>query len=404
MAAKNDYTQSVEQKLDKLLLLVKNLENRIDGAEGDTLPSNYRETFHYVENGELKSIRIQARNQYEANEKYVEFLTELVNKKPKAPLLRDFVEGTYKKSFMRKLSPTTAANYNNYLDRYILPVLGDKPMDQITVEDVQRLYDWLANGKKNGLQTDIASGTIDRVGGLLGRLYHIASDLKLVDDCPLKKTLLSNEGQASDHHKALPDEDASNIRKRIPLLKNEQQRLYMGLLVFTGMRREEIAGIGWEHLHLDDGYGEIRRTVVYPDGKQTVVREKTKTKKSTREFIIPDPLIDILKPLKKDSGYIIHGRSDDSPASFSTLRRIYRAAFKELGIDGYDNHDWRATFGTQLKDVGLSSAQVADLMGHADTRMVETTYAPTRHESLMKHKNTLNKIAKTENGSEVAPD
>ena len=38
----------------------------------------------------------------------------------------------------------------------------------------------------------------------------------------------------------------------------------------------------------------------------------------------------------------------------------------------------------ELKESGLSSAIVADLMGHADTRMVETVYARTRHEGVMK--------------------
>ncbi len=31
-------------------------------------------------------------------------------------------------------------------------------------------------------------------------------------------------------------------------------------------------------------------------------------------------------------------------------------------------------------------------MGHADTRMVETTYARTRHEGVMKHQKTLEMI------------
>lgn len=58
----------------------------------------------------------------------------------------------------------------------------------------------------------------------------------------------------------------------------------------------------------------------------------------------------------------------------------------------YNNHDWRATFGTQLKEANLSSAQVADLLGHADTRMVETVYAVTRHQGVMKHQNLLNAL------------
>lgn len=78
------------------------------------------------------------------------------------------------------------------------------------------------------------------------------------------------------------------------------------------------------------------------------------------------------------------------PASYSTAQRTYHKAFEFLGLKGkYNNHDWRTTFGTQLKESGMSSATVADLMGHADTRMVETTYARTRHEGVMKQRNML---------------
>ena len=51
---------------------------------------------------------------------------------------------------------------------------------------------------------------------------------------------------------------------------------------------------------------------------------------------------------------------------------------KKIGKTSTILHD------TQLKESGLSSAIVADLMGHADTRMVETVYARTRHEGVMK--------------------
>ena len=52
---------------------------------------------------------------------------------------------------------------------------------------------------------------------------------------------------------------------------------------------------------------------------------------------------------------------------------------------GFTDYDFRTTFGTQLKESGKTSAQVADLLGHADTRMVERIYARTRHEGVMKH-------------------
>lgn len=72
---------------------------------------------------------------------------------------------------------------------------------------------------------------------------------------------------------------------------------------------------------------------------------------------------------------------------------MYRRAFSKLKIKGrFDNHDFRTTFGSQMKEMGLTAAQVADLMGHADTRMVETVYARARKSGIMKQRDAIESI------------
>lgn len=362
-------------------------QNVVAENGGDTMASKHKERYYYTTPGGDVDVKVvYGRDKKDTDAKFQSFLMELAASQPKAPRLADFINNTYKPRFLKGLSPTTINSYNYYIDRFILPVLGDINLDRITVANVQAMYDYMA-------KEHIVADTITRVSGLLGRIFHIAIDMDLVEKSPIKKTLLINEGSASEHHKPLPDDEVARIKQLIPSL-DEQQRLYMGLLVYTGMRREEICGLGWEHIHLAQRYGSVVRTVVYPDGKNTVVRNTTKTKASTREFIIPEPLAEILQRSEKSAGYIIHGRDPKAPASLSTVKRLYKKAFKILGITDYDNHDWRTTFGTQLKESGMTSAQVADLMGHADTRMVETTYAPSRHEGIMKHKDAVNAMSK----------
>ena len=345
------------------------------------MPSQYKENYlYYAGNKEVKSILIRGANKKETDEKFKEFLIDFVNEK-------------YLPTIMSKLAPTTQHAYSQYLKHYLLPFLGDMEMGKVTVEDIQRMLDWMAKDDPERNRKALLKRTIERVRGLGKRIFRIALEMKLIDDTPFKMALLTIDAEESGHHKALPDEEVDRIKKAIPELVNLQQRIYMGLLVYTGLRREEIAGLRWEDIHLARHFGEVRRVVVYPNSSQAVLREKTKTKSSTRDFIIPAALQEILMPLCQESGFIIHGKDQETPAPFSTLRRIFRQAFKELGIYGiYDNHDWRATFGTQLKEANLTSAQVADLLGHADTRMVETTYAITRHEGIMKHENLLNAL------------
>ena len=388
--AKKSAEYAVKQALQSL-----NLDNEIQqdviASLGEVnMASNYKERYYYTDNhGQIESKVFYGSNKKQTDLKFKMFLEEERSKQMHAPTLSEFVDNIYKKTFLDRLAPTTRANYASYLDRYIIPALGNKHMDLITVVDVQNFYDWMANKKQ------LVSDTISRVSGLLGRLFRIAIDMKLVSDSPIKKTLLLNNGKQSKHHKALLDENVQRVKNAIPYLKNEQQRLYMALLAYTGMRREEIVGLGWEHLNFAEAYGHIQRTVTYPNNQKAVIRNQTKTKYSTRDFVIPDQLMDILKPCAKKSGYIIHGKDPSSPIPASSLQRLYRNAFTALGISDYNNHDWRTTFGTQLKEFGLTSPQVADLMGHADTRMVERVYAPTRHESIMKHKNAINKLNQT---------
>lgn len=307
------------------------------------------------------------------------------------PTVEEFVSQTYRPSFISGLAPTTVVNYEQYLNLNILPFLGKMKMCDVTVATVQSFYNWMATASQRGRKSDLDEKSIERISGLASRIFRVAMEMKLITDTPFKKTLLRNPGAPAGHHQALSDLDFDRIKMAIPLLQDERQRLYMGLLVYAGgARKEELCGLRWEHLHFEGGYGEMKMTVTYPKNGKPIIRHCGKTRKSLRTFIIPPPLKDILLPLAKESGFICHGRNPDEPMSHKTMQRTYTEAFKLLGIKGkYNNHDFRATFGTQLKENGVSSAIVADLMGHSDTRMVETVYARTRHEGIMKQRSII---------------
>ena len=65
----------------------------------------------------------------------------------------------------------------------------------------------------------------------------------------------------------------------------------------------------------------------------------------------------------------------DKPWCYSHKTQVSKRAMAHLHLEGYSDADFRTTFGTQMKEYGKTSAEVADLMGHADTRMVERVYA-----------------------------
>lgn len=361
--------------LDKLI--AKHSSGHDFGKE-EEMASQHRETYYYKDScGKILTIRIAGPNKQSTDLHFQEFLQSLGHSDM---TIAGFIEDIYRPTFIAPLSPSTVKNYNEYIHYYILPFLGEMRLDQINVAKIQQFFDWMA------LEKHITKGTIGRVGGLLSRMLKVADEMELVEKSPFKPTLLRNHGKQSGHHTPLPDEEVARVKALIPSIADPRQRLYAALLVYTGMRREEIAGLRWENVHLEDCYGEIHRVVIYPGNSTPVIKDTPKTASSERFFIIPNQLKEILEPLRHPTGYVVHGLNLEDPMSYSTMQRTYRKVFAFLGIEDYNNHDWRATYGTQLKESGLTSAQVADLLGHADTRMVETVYARSRKAGILKYK------------------
>lgn len=167
----------------------------------------------------------------------------------------------------------------------------------------------------------------------------------------------------------------------------------MALLAYTGMRPEEVLGMRWEHMHLEEGYCEMVRTVTYPNKSYTCVREKGKTEKSVRAIAIPKAAVKILEQASCKKGYVIHGKTCEEPCSLSTYRRMYHDTFRKLGIfNKYSPYDFRATFGTDLCEAGWSTKQVADMMGHSNTKMVEGIYARSRKAGILSKIDMLDQL------------
>ena len=125
----------------------------------------------------------------------------------------------------------------------------------------------------------------------------------------------------------------------------------------------------------------VNCAVTYPTNSKPHIG-KPKTERSERIILLTSTMRALLVQGEQKEGFVCGG---EQPWCYSRAMRTYRSAFKHLGIIGHCAYDFRTTFATQLKESGMNSSAIADLMGHADTRMVETVYARRRKEGVMKH-------------------
>lgn len=308
--------------------------------------------------------------------------------------LRDYIENVYKPTYFAGLAATTQDTQNQYLRDNVYPFMGDMNMDKITVTTIQAFWNWMGEGKKHGRKKNLTTGTIDNVTKVLNKIFNVAVDTHYLAENPIKRKLLKNPGEKSKHHKAVLPETAQEVREKIPELTDERQRLLMGFMAYdTGMRPEEILGLRWEDINLEKGYLDIRRTVTHPGRNRARVKEGGKTELSARPIILNPALVNILKTATQKTGYIIHGRTPENPACKATYQRTYEKAFKELGLAGYTPYDWRTTFGTEMTELGYSNKQVANMMGHTSTRMVDTVYAERRRGAILENREKIDQKA-----------
>ena len=306
--------------------------------------------------------------------------------------LKDFVEQKYKPSYFPGLAETTKANYEQYLRLNIYPFMGHMYLTDINVLTIQDFYNWMAEAGSHGRKNDLNKHTIDRVSGFLSRILKIAAEVGLIDKSPVNRDLLKNKGKKASNHKPLHKADISKVRSGIPKLKLERQRLFVALLAYTGMRPEEILGLRWECVDLENGICHMIRTVTYPDKKRAVVQEGGKTELSVRPINLVSDVVAVLRQVENKTGYVVHGKDNMSPCPRTTYVKTYTAAFKQLGIEGYVPYDFRTNFATECCEQGFTAKQTADLMGHADTRMVEKVYAKRRSEGVLQYREELSRM------------
>lgn len=154
-----------------------------------------------------------------------------------------------------------------------------------------------------------------------------------------------------------------------------KRRLWLRLAVFLGARDSELESLAWEDVRLD---------------KRLLRLRGTKTRRSDRYVPIPPALVPWLEevPEAKRKGKVV--------ARWSTKRRDLAAAWWKVvgwspdskswskgpkhggvsikGAPRISPNDLRRTYASWLKQAGADSQAVAELLGHASTRMVEAVY------------------------------
>ena len=221
----------------------------------------------------------------------------------------------------------------------------DKPLNQITVEDLQGYENELQD---KGLRPASIAIRIAAVKSLLsygqkiGYLqYNVGTALRTVKvQDELSERILSQE----------------DVLKIIALESNQRDHAILAFLYDTGLRVSELCGLRWKHFHTDGG-----KTVMTVHGKGGKTRYIPLTKKQ----------YDMLRAQAKDTSpeSPVFFSQKGGPLDVSAVRRIVYAAAAKAGVPHVSPHWFRHAHATHALKKGCPINIVQATLGHSSLQV-----------------------------------
>ena len=270
-------------------------------------------------------------------------------------------------------SPQTVNMYRIYAETHIIPALGKRKLQQLTVEDIERLL-----SEKSAI---LGTRSLKIIHSILNRAvtHAQARDKVRRNVVMLCSVPAGRQGRPS---KSLTLDQAEAILKA-----SEKYRLhaYIVLSLLTGARTEELRALRWCHVDLA-GNPNAEPPILPSIAIWRSVRAggDTKTRKSRRTLAMAQRCVDALTPLwyQRKCG---HGAECDClvfvtragmPHDRHNVLRSFRRVVAAAGLVAEDwaPRELRHSFVSLLSDEGVPLESISRLVGHRTTTVTETVY------------------------------
>lgn len=285
----------------------------------------------------------------------------------------------------RELRPRTRYDYQGYLDRFILPKFADRPLIDITPDEIAA---WYAN-----LCPDRPTQRAN-VYGCARAIFAEAERQELIDRNPARVRKGSSKQRAHEITVASPAEVAAIYEAMPP-------RLALAILLagWCGLRSGELRELRRSDVHIDevhrgdvaihgnDATLKIRRGVVAVPKVGRVVGPP-KTEAGIRDVPVPPELVPAIRAhldefVAPGADALLFpnsmGTSLDPKSFWETFNRARHIA----GRPDLKLHDLRHTAGTTAMQLGATMAEVMAFLGHS------TPSAAMRYQHATKERSRL---------------
>ena len=287
----------------------------------------------------------------------------------------DFSKMWMDKKVVLRHAPSTVYTYKRNIECHLLPVIGDTRIDRISIVLATKLVEKLQSEGKN-------QKGVHCILGLLKGMLNDAVKWQLITANPIQffpplKELLRNDCFWT----------VTEVNQFLRANLNHWLYPTWILLLNTGIRRGEAAGLKWDRVHFPTRQIEITRIL-----DRYGLRETTKSgQKRTvpRNDTVRDTLWSLWSQRNTDSPFVCC-RPDGRHLDTQHLYREFKHARERAGLEtAIRLHDLRHTFASQFMMAGGNIFDLQRILGHSSVEMTQR-YAHLSPSHLVKAVNVIN--------------
>lgn len=276
------------------------------------------------------------------------------------------------------LKPTVQDRYETIIRFHLVPFFGDRAITGITHLDIEQFKAANVQSLVGNTEKKIAPKTVNEHLCVLSSMFSSAVKWGYLKTNPCigvpRLRLPAQEFQFYD-------------RKQTEVFLSKAAAIEPDYYAFfatafkTGLRLGELLGLEWGDIDFVSGTIHVQRS--HSEGHTT-------TPKSGKPRIVPmtPSLVYILNEHRHLKGNLVFCRPNGSHLTRDIVKHPFERVARLAGLHRIRIHDTRHSFASQLVMAGAPLKAVADLLGHAETRVTER-YAHLAHPVLQAYVDLL---------------
>lgn len=313
-------------------------------------------TYEYVEREKLyrkrvrdingKRIALYGATPHELTEKIQEFneKQEIKAEEAKNPLATIYAQEWLELN-CGSLAFGSLADYQRVLNNHIKPHLEDLHLSEVRPADIKRIV---------GAVSGMSEGVHNKTYMLLKRIFTTAYEDGIISSNPCP--VMHNGGKAPAEKNALNEEQVETL---VNAIHGTRVYVFCMIALYSGLRKEEILGLKWDCVVLDETPRIIVKRAIRHQHNQPVLSETLKSPAARRIVPIPPCLVDCLSEEKEKSvSEFVVSNTTGGPMTASQMRKMWELVERRTAkdrtyyryVDGKKTpHQVDATLGTEAK-------------------------------------------------------